>query len=65
MRCPRCTFSLVVRRLENVELDVCPRCHGMFIERGELLFAGLGDTSTWAARGVARDAGNSHPSGCE
>jgi membrane associated rhomboid family serine protease/Zn-finger nucleic acid-binding protein len=59
MRCPRCTFTLVPRFIDDAELDVCPRCHGLFIDHGESLLGALGDTRTWGTRGVAQLVGKS------
>lgn len=36
MDCPRCKTPTEERDLEHVRVDVCPRCEGMFLERGEL-----------------------------
>lgn len=37
MICPRCTdatLQAVIR--DGVEIEVCPRCHGIWLDRGEL-----------------------------
>lgn len=37
MNCPRCeTGSLTERDRDGVTLDVCPRCRGVWLDRGEL-----------------------------
>lgn len=35
-RCPRCDMPLDVRPSKVAELDVCPRCHGMYLDKAEL-----------------------------
>ena len=36
MTCPRCNQDTATRRLGEVVVDVCARCGGMFLDRGEL-----------------------------
>jgi uncharacterized protein with PIN domain len=36
MRCPKCGQELSATKLGGVEVDVCPGCHGMFLDDGEL-----------------------------
>ena len=37
MKCPGCeTSDLKVRTRDGVEIDVCPRCRGVWLDRGEL-----------------------------
>ena len=36
MNCPRCQTALQARPYETVEVDGCPACGGMWLERGEL-----------------------------
>lgn len=36
MKCPRCDGALVERQVENVRLDVCSGCHGVWLDAGEL-----------------------------
>lgn len=37
MICPRCTTALLERQVRaNVTVDVCGRCRGMWLDRGEL-----------------------------
>lgn len=36
-KCPACvTVPLITKFRSGVELDVCPACHGMWLQRGEL-----------------------------
>jgi Zn-finger nucleic acid-binding protein len=36
MTCPRCSSELRPNRREGVEIDVCPQCNGIWLDRGEL-----------------------------
>ena len=36
MQCPRCHEQLEPRHRGGVEIDVCPRCGGVWLDRGEL-----------------------------
>jgi Zn-finger nucleic acid-binding protein len=36
MRCPTCVTDLRVTERQGVQLDWCPRCQGVWLERGEL-----------------------------
>ena len=36
LTCPRCTSQLDERILRGVTVDVCPKCHGVWLDSGEL-----------------------------
>ncbi len=36
MRCPRCAEEMREVPKYNVNIDICPRCRGVFLDRGEL-----------------------------
>ncbi|MDP2034522.1 MAG: zf-TFIIB domain-containing protein [Polaromonas sp.] len=37
MHCPTCTTTpLVLAQRQNVEVDYCPHCRGVWLDRGEL-----------------------------
>ena len=36
MQCPRCTTELKVTQRQGVEVDHCPQCRGIWLDRGEL-----------------------------
>jgi hypothetical protein len=36
MKCPKDGADLVEREHESVKVDVCPECHGMWMDQGEL-----------------------------
>jgi uncharacterized protein len=36
MKCPQCGADLAERQLEDVKVDLCPVCHGVWLRHGEL-----------------------------
>lgn len=36
MNCPNCNTTLAVSERQGVEIDYCPRCRGVWLDRGEL-----------------------------
>ena len=36
MRCPNCNVALTMADRQGVEVDYCPQCHGVWLDRGEL-----------------------------
>lgn len=34
--CPVCKVDLVMTERQNVEIDYCPKCRGVWLDRGEL-----------------------------
>jgi|WetSurMetagenome_2_1015567.scaffolds.fasta_scaffold919117_2 uncharacterized protein len=36
MNCPTCTVPLVMTERQGVEIDYCPKCRGVWLDRGEL-----------------------------
>lgn len=36
MNCPRCEAELTIQQRQGVEIDSCPRCRGVWLDRGEL-----------------------------
>jgi len=36
MNCPHCNVSLVMAERSGVEIDYCPQCRGIWLDRGEL-----------------------------
>ncbi len=36
MNCPKCTVSLTMADRQGVEIDYCPQCRGVWLDRGEL-----------------------------
>lgn len=36
MKCPKCGADLVEKSLGHVKIDVCPDCHGTWLDAGEL-----------------------------
>jgi len=36
MNCPHCNVTLVMAERSGVEIDYCPQCRGVWLDRGEL-----------------------------
>jgi hypothetical protein len=36
MKCPKCNIALVMSERQGVEIDYCPECRGVWLDRGEL-----------------------------
>ncbi|MCU9849076.1 zf-TFIIB domain-containing protein [Defluviimonas sp. WL0024] len=36
MKCPACTTTLTMTERSGVEIDYCPNCRGVWLDRGEL-----------------------------
>jgi Zn-finger nucleic acid-binding protein len=36
LKCPRCGVLMDLEYAEDVEIDVCPSCHGVWLDYGEL-----------------------------
>lgn len=36
MLCPRCQVDLAMTDRQGVEIDYCPKCRGIWLDRGEL-----------------------------
>ena len=36
MKCPVCPTSLVISDRQGIEIDYCPDCRGIWLDRGEL-----------------------------
>lgn len=36
MQCPTCSVDLVMSERQGVEIDYCPKCRGIWLDRGEL-----------------------------
>ncbi len=36
MKCPRCDAALSISDRQGIEIDFCPKCRGVWLDRGEL-----------------------------
>lgn len=36
MKCPNCQQNLLMTERNGVEIDYCPECRGIWLDRGEL-----------------------------
>ena len=56
MQCPTDQTTLVMSERSGIEIDYCPQCRGVWLDRGELdkiieraaMEQGRGDTGAWA-----------------
>jgi uncharacterized protein len=55
MKCPVCDVPLSISSREGVEIDFCPQCRGVWLDRGELDKVIERVSTTMATAGPARD----------
>lgn len=36
MKCPKCNVALLMSEKQGIEIDYCPDCRGIWLDRGEL-----------------------------
>ena len=36
MNCPTCNITLLISDRQGIEIDYCPQCRGVWLDRGEL-----------------------------
>lgn len=36
MNCPNCNVKLILSERQGIEIDYCPECRGIWLDRGEL-----------------------------
>lgn len=36
MKCPNCDETLVMTERQGIEIDYCPKCRGVWLDKGEL-----------------------------
>ena len=36
MKCPNCNVALTMSERQGIEIDYCPQCRGIWLDRGEL-----------------------------
>lgn len=36
MKCPNCNETLLMTQRNNIEIDYCPSCRGVWLDKGEL-----------------------------
>ena len=36
MKCPNCDETLIMTERQGVEIDYCPKCRGVWLDKGEL-----------------------------
>ena len=51
MQCPKCDGTLHETDFENIKIDVCDKCSGVWLDAGELAQAvGKNENSGWLSR---------------
>jgi uncharacterized protein len=55
VQCPVCNVALVMSERQGVEIDYCPQCRGVWLDRGEL--------DKILERSASMEAGRSTPAG--
>ena len=53
MKCPLCNVDLLMSERQGIEIDYCPQCRGVWLDRGEL--DKIIERSTPSAAEPARD----------
>lgn len=57
MKCPNCNETLVMTDRQGVEIDYCPNCRGVWLDKGEL--DKIVERSAQYEAGFRRDEGES------
>jgi uncharacterized protein len=60
MKCPVCEVPLSISSREGVEIDFCPQCRGVWLDRGELDKVIERASAAMATVGPARDYDRDH-----
>ena len=63
MKCPACSVDLVMTDRQGVEIDYCPKCRGVWLDRGELdkiIERSTSETSQRSSRESDYDRRDSH-----
>ena len=57
MKCPKCNQPLVMSERQGVEIDYCPECRGVWLDRGELdkILERSGDSASRRAEDAGDD----------
>lgn len=62
MLCPHCQSGLAITDRQGIEIDYCPKCRGVWLDRGELdKIVERAASATHSERSVARDPHSSGP----
>ncbi|THD35076.1 MAG: recombination protein RecR [Sphingomonas sp.] len=59
MPCPTCKVDLLLSERQGIEIDYCPKCRGVWLDRGELdkIIERSAVEDAERGRGAPRDAG--------
>lgn len=50
LKCPKCEGNLVETNFEHIKIDVCNKCHGVWLDAGELAQITHKDETGWFGR---------------
>ena len=50
MQCPKCDGTLHETNFENIRIDVCNKCHGVWLDAGELAQITHRDEGGWLGK---------------
>ncbi|MFW5706702.1 MAG: zf-TFIIB domain-containing protein [Bacteroidota bacterium] len=59
MKCPTCSVPLVMSERQGIEIDYCPQCRGIWLDRGEL--DKIIERSTKEMQGSTGPVASNHP----
>jgi Zn-finger nucleic acid-binding protein len=57
MKCPACNIDLIIADRQGVEIDYCPQCRGVWLDRGELDKI-IDRSASWTRREERYDPGD-------
>ncbi len=63
MKCPKCNVTLLLADRQGVEIDYCPECRGVWLDRAELdkIIERVGGQEQPAPPQAAAQVGQRHP----
>ena len=63
MKCPNCQELLLMTQRNNIEIDYCPACRGVWLDRGELdkMLAYNEQNISHTQPGMPRETQNQNP----
>jgi Zn-finger nucleic acid-binding protein len=61
MKCPICNVDLMMAERQGVEIDYCPQCRGVWLDRGELDKIIERTSAEYGERSSSHNAANDQP----
>jgi len=50
MKCPNCNVTLLMSERQGVEIDYCPDCRGVWLDKGEIELIAKREHDSWLGR---------------